>query len=457
MRWTGRIGAVVLAMGLALPAQAETLADALIAAYRNSNLLDQNRAVLRAADEGLAQAVASLRPTVTVGLGASWVRTQAPASLPITGRIESLNGSLDLTAQLTVLDFGRGKLAKDAARESVMATREALVDLEQSVLLQAVQAYVNVKLSTEILALRQSNVRLITQELRAAQDRFEVGEITRTDVAIAEARLASARSALAAAEGDLMVARESYKLATGRYPGNLSPLPPAPRTARSLEEARGVALHTHPAIKQAQRESTLSDINVERAKADMRPTVTARATMGLESGGDRTDSVGLSLNHTLYAGGRLNSLYRTALARRDGAKAALLQTTALVDQGLGNAWANLAVASASIQAGDLQVRSAQTAFDGVREEARLGARTTLDVLNAEQELLAARVTRVSAEATRYTSVYALLSSMGLLTVDHLKLGIPTYDPEGYYNAVRNAPALSAQGKKLDRILKTIGD
>ncbi|MGC5198712.1 TolC family protein, partial [Aphanothece microscopica] len=113
--------------------------------------------------------------------------------------------------------------------------------------------------------------------------------------------------------------------------------------------------------------------------------------------------------------------------------------------------------NASIRAGDLQVRSAQTAFDGVREEARLGARTTLDVLNAEQELLSARVTRVSAEATRYIGVYGLLSSMGLLTVDHLKLGIPTYDPEGYYNAVRNAPALSAQGKKLDRILKTIGD
>jgi outer membrane protein len=444
-------------MGLALPAQAETLADALIAAYRNSNLLDQNRAVLRAADEGVAQAVASLRPTVTVGLGANWVRTQAPASLGIPGRVESLTGSLDLTAQLTVLDFGRGKLAKDAARESVMATREALVDVEQSVLLQAVQAYVNVKLSQEILALRQSNVRLITQELRAAQDRFEVGEITRTDVAIAEARLASARSSLAAAEGDLMVARETYKLAVGRYPGNLAPLPAAPRTARSLDEARGVALRTHPAIKQAQRESTLADINVARAKADMRPTVTARATMGLESGGDRTDSVGLSLNQTLYAGGRLNSLYRTALARRDGAKAALLQTTALVDQGLGNAWANLSVADASIQAGDLQVRSAQTAFEGVREEARLGARTTLDVLNAEQELLSARVTRVSAGAERYISVYALLSSMGLLTVDHLKLGIPTYDPEGYYNAVRNAPAMSAQGKKLDRILKTIGD
>lgn len=457
MRAIGRmVSAMALALGMAVPATGETLADALISAYRNSNLLDQNRAVLRAADEDLAQAVAALRPTVTLGLGANWVRA-APPTLPDAARRDSLRAALDLTAQLTVLDFGRGKLAKDAAREGIMATREALVDLEQQVLLGAVQAYVGVQLSQEILALRQSNVRLITQELRAAQDRFEVGEITRTDVAIAEARLASARSLLADAEGDLMVARESYKLAVGAYPGNLARLPAAPRLPASLSEAREIALRTHPAIKQAQRESTLADINVARAKAETRPTVTLRGSMGLESGGVRTDSLGLSLNQTLYAGGRLNSLARQAMARRDAVKSALLQTTALVDQGLGNAWANLSVATASIESGRLQVTSAQTAFDGVREEARLGARTTLDVLNAEQELLSARVTRVSAEATRYISVYALLSSMGLLTVDHLKLGIPTYDPEGYFNAVRNAPPMSAQGKRLERIMKSTGN
>ena len=458
MRAIGRmVSAMALALGMAVPATGETLADALIAAYRNSNLLDQNRAVLRAADEDLAQAVAALRPTVTLGVDAVWGRSRAAAALGVEGRIESLNGSLNLTAQLTVLDFGRGSLSKDAAREGIMATRQALVDLEQQVLLAAVQAYVGVQLNQEILALRQSNVRLITQELRAAQDRFEVGEITRTDVAIAEARLASARSLLADAEGDLMVARESYKLAVGAYPGNLARLPAAPRLPASLSEAREIALRTHPAIKQAQHESTLADINVARAQAETRPNVTLRGTMGLESGGDRTDSIGLSLNQTLYAGGRLNSLARQAMARRDGVKAALLQTTALVDQGLGNAWANLSVATASIESGRLQVTSAQTAFDGVREEARLGARTTLDVLNAEQELLSARVTRVSAEATRYISVYALLSSMGLLTVDHLKLGIPTYDPEGYFNAVRNAPPMSAQGKRLERIMKSTGN
>jgi outer membrane protein len=162
------------------------------------------------------------------------------------------------------------------------------------------------------------------------------------------------------------------------------------------------------------------------------------------------------VNQTLYAGGRLSSIYRQALAGRDQARAGLHQTVAQIGQGVGAAWANLTAASASIEASDRQVRAAQTAFEGVREEARLGARTTLDVLDAEQDLLAARTNRVSAEATRVVQVYALLSAMGLLTADHLGLGIPTYDPAAYYNAVKDAPATSAQGRALDRVLEAIG-
>ena len=362
-----------------------------------------------------------------------------------------------LLAEAVLFDNGRKKAERDFAAADVEVAAVTLAEEANERLHDALAHHVAAEQARAQGAVADRAVAQLAEVARVLGVRAAGGLSDQSEVRAVEARLAEARSALVQAEGDLMIARENFRLAVGRYPGNLAALPAAPRTARSLDEARTVALRSHPAIKQAQRESTLADINVERAKADMRPTVTARATMGLESGGDRTDSLGISLNQTLYAGGRLSSIYRTALAQRDGAKAALLQTTALVDQGLGNAWANLAVANASIEAGDRQVRSAQTAFEGVREEARLGARTTLDVLNAEQELLSARVTRVSAEATRYIGVYALLSSMGLLTVDHLKLGIPTYDPEAYYNAVRKAPATSAQGKKLDRILKTIGD
>ena len=128
----------------------------------------------------------------------------------------------------------------------------------------------------------------------------------------------------------------------------------------------------------------------------------------------------------------------------------------LVEQEVGNSWADLAVSTAQILASDQRIRAAQLAFDGTKEEARLGARTTLDVLDAEQELLDARTDRIQAENDRIVAIYAVLASMGLLTVEHLNLGIPTYDPADYYNSVKNAPISSPQGDKLDRVLKAIG-
>nr|WP_235933331.1 TolC family outer membrane protein [Rhodobacter ruber] len=432
------------------PAQAETLADALASAYKNSQLLDQNEALLRAADEDVAQAVARLRPVVSFVAQAQ--NTQTTPDLATDG----LQSTLSLAAQWTLFDFGRNRLGVEIAKETVLATREALKGLESQVLLSAVSAFVDVRLQAEIVALRQSNVRLITQELRAAQDRFEVGEVTRTDVAIAEARLAAARSGLAAAQGDFQVARERYRAVVGDYPGNLAGLPPLPATARSMEEARMIALRTNSSILQAQRQVTVAQLGTEAAKAATRPSIDLNASISQGLDEDvRRDSLSLSFNQTLYAGGSLSSAYRAALAQKEAAEANLLQTTITVGENVGNAWTALEVAAASIQAGALQVQAAQTAFDGVREEATLGARTTLDVLNAEQELLDARNTRLQAEAQRYVGVYTLLSQMGLLTVEHLNLGVPTYDPSVYYNAVKNAPATSTQGKRLQRILDKI--
>lgn len=442
------------AIGFAAPAaSAETLADALASAYRNSQLLDQNEALLRAADEDVAQAVARLRPVISFVAQAQNVDTT-----PGPAATDGFSKTMSLALQWTLLDFGRNRIGVEIAKETVLATREALKDIEAQVLLSAVSAYVDVRLQAEIVALRQSNVRLIGQELQAANDRFEVGEVTRTDVAIAEARLAAARSGLAAAEGEFKVARERYRAVTGAYPGNLAGLPPLPATARSMEEARMIALRTHPDILAAQRQVTVAQLGVEATKAAMRPTVNLDATVTESLDNDvRRDSVGLSFNQTLYAGGALSSGHRAALAQKEAAEAGLLQTTITVGENVGNAWVALEVAGASIQAGTLGVRAAQTAFDGVREEATLGARTTLDVLNAEQELLDARATKLQAEAQRYVGVYNLLAAMGLLSVEHLNLGVPTYDPATYYNAVKNAPITSPQGKKLQRILDRIGD
>ncbi|MCX7644503.1 MAG: TolC family outer membrane protein [Rhodobacteraceae bacterium] len=431
----------------AAPLRAETLADTLADAYRNSNLLEQNRALLRAADEDVAAAVAALRPIVNFIASASY-------SEPALG--DNLSSSVGLTAELTLFDFGANRLGVDAARESVLAARQGLLALEQRVLLGAVSAYMDVVSAAEFVRLRQANVRLIGEELRAANDRFEVGEVTRTDVSIAEARLAGARANLAAAEGDLRVAVEAFRAAVGRAPGTLSGPGRAPQTAPSVEEAQAIAVRTHPAIRQAQHEVTVAELNAERARLGTRGRLVADATVGLDNDGDTSASVGLSFRQPIYQGGRLSSLYRKALASRDAARANLLETRLTIEREVATAWANLQVAEAQIAASEEQVRAAEVAFRGVQEEAELGARTTLDVLNAEQELLDARTARVDAGARQVVAVYALLSAMGLLTVEHLGLGVPVYDPQAYYNAVRNAPATSVQGQRLDRVLEALG-
>jgi outer membrane protein len=438
-------------VALSAPAAgAQSLADALIAAYRNSNLLEQNRALLRADDENVAAAVARLRPVINFVAGASYSGSQRGVT------VDELTAQLSLSAEMTLFDFGETRLGIEAARETVMATREALIGVEQQVLFNAVQAFMNVRATTELLSLRQNNVRLIQQELRAAQDRFEVGEITRTDVAIAEARLAAARSNLAAAEGDLAVAREEYIAATGQTPGQLRPPPALPATARSMDEAKAIGQRTHPAIRQAQRQVTVADLNVARAQASRRGRVSAGADLSVDQRGRDTSGLALRYSVPLYQGGALSAGQRQAAARRDAARAALHQTAVGVVQDAGNAWARLQVAGARIEASDRQITASRTAYDGVREEAALGARTTLDVLNAENELLEAQANRIISETDRQVAAYALLASMGLLTVTHLNLGIPTYDPSVYYDAVKNAPFRSPQGQQLDRVMNRLG-
>jgi outer membrane protein len=443
-----RAGLCALALALA-PAtlSAETLADTLADAYRNSNLLEQNRALLRAADEDAAQAVSALRPVLAF-------IAQANYADPALG--EELTASVALSAEMTLFDFGTNRLGVEVARETVLATRQALLSLEQEVLLAAVQAYADVFSAAEFVNLREANVRLIGEELRAAQDRFEVGEVTRTDVSIAEARLAAARANLAAAEGDLEVARESFRLAVGRLPDGLAQPGRAPSVPGSLEEAIEIALRTHPSIRQSQHEVKAAELNIERAQRVARGRITGEAQVGVNDEGDDFTSLGLTFRQPIYQGGLASSAYRQAIARRDAARSALLQARLGVEARVAQAWAQLEVTIAQIEASERQIRASSVAFEGVQEEARLGARTTLDVLDAEQELLDARTARIDAGARQVVAVYALLGSMGLLNVEHLGLGVPVYDPSQYYDAVKNAPPISLQGQRLDRVLEEIG-
>ena len=253
-----------------------------------------------------------------------------------------------------------------------------------------------------------------------------------------------------------MVAREAYKAATGAYPRNLATLPPSPKLPRTLDEARATALRLHPSIKQAQRQVTIADLQVALAGKQRLPTVTGSIGFQEFEGSGNAATAGLQASQTIYSGGALAAAHRKAIAGRDAARAGLSQVGLIITQNVANAWSGIEVAQAQIRAIDQQIQAATVAYNGVKEEATLGARTTLDVLDAEQELLNARADRIDAAANLQVAYYSVLSSMGLLTVENLKLGIPTYDPAAYYNAVRNAPVTSVQGESLERVLRSIG-
>ena len=229
-----------LAVVAALPAQAETLTDALVSAYTSSGLLEQNRALLRAADEDVAGAVAALRPVLNYVASVNWQDPVAPGA-------DNTSGSLALSADWLLYDFGASALRTDAAKETVLATRAALIGVEQGVLMRAAAAYMNVRRAGAFVRLRENNVRLITEQLRAERDRFDVGEVTRTDVSIVEARLAAARSGLAAARGELTRAEQEYLAAVGRLPGVRGPAGPTRPHARRCALGRPRAPPRYPA------------------------------------------------------------------------------------------------------------------------------------------------------------------------------------------------------------------
>jgi outer membrane protein len=432
--------------------RAETLADALVAAYTNSGLLDQNRALLRAADEGVAQSVAATLPVINWSMSTSrTLNAGLPASVPRT----STSTTARIAGSLTIYDGGANRLAIEAQKEIVLSTRQSLRSVEQDVLLRAVQAFMDVRREREFVELRQNNLRLITQELQAARDRFEVGEVTRTDVSLAEARLAGSQSLLAAAQGSLARAIEEYRAAIGRAPGGPGTAAPAP-VSQSLEEAKAFAVRNHPNILEVQHSVAAAELSIQRGEAALRPNLSLDSFIAVDEDFNETAQIGLSVGGPIYAGGAISSQVRQLQANRDATRAGLHLTRISVEQQVGNAYAALQVARASAQASDQQISAARIAFQGVREEATLGSRTTLDVLNAEQELLDAQANRIAAEVDEVIASYAVLAAMGLLTAEHLRLPVQQYDVNAYYNLVKGAPtATSPQGQALDRVLEAL--
>lgn len=450
----GRTWLVAAGVSIAATAgQADTLRETLVEAYLNSNLLEQSRFLLRAEDEDANQAVITLLPTINfVGnLSRDFETDTTTTTASIVGE--------------QVIYEGGGLLAGiDAARHLVDVARFQLIALEQEVLLDAVTAYMEVWQNIQVVRVSERNVRVIAEQLRAARDRFEVGEDTRTDVAEAEAALALAESTLAGARGALDISRELFGLAVGEMPSNLTGPGPLPTLPESEAEAERLARQIHPAIRAIQSEILAAERAVEQARAAGRPSLSLGVTLTetveapFESAEGFASSLSLSLTQPIYLGGQIASLERAALAQASAVRSTLNQQVLINVQGVGNSYAELRVAQAQVRANNERIGAAELAFEGVRQEAALGARTTLDVLDSEQEVLEAQIELIEARADMVVASYAVLASSGLLTVDALDLPVAEYDVGAYPATFQPGipRALSPQGERLDSLLERLG-
>lgn len=443
---------LVVATAASAPyARAQSLADALIAAYRNSPQLKAEQANLRATDEFVAQAWSALRPTLNASVSSSLTHR-------FLGDTSTWGNSLTLSSDLLLWDGGNTELAVEVNRLNVQAGRQTLADLEQTVLLNAAISFMDMHRDLQNLELAENNRDVLEQQLKADQDRFEVGEIRRTDVSQTEARLAGAQSTVALRQGSLEITRETYHVAVGVYPGNLRNPPNRPALPSSLEAAKSIALRTHPILLRAQTLVEIARLNVLRADAAMKPRFSLSTSVGINANGATGDTASVSIGATvpIYQGGLLASKHRQALALEEKARADLQRAAQVVAQSVTIYWRQLEIAEASIIARQKEVRASRVALRGIREEASLGARTTLDILDAEQALVVAETNLAAARRDENVAVYSLLSAMGLMTARHLGLGIKTYDENENYKKVSTAPPLTDRKRIIDGILKRAG-
>jgi len=426
----------------------DTLTGAMVSAYNTSGLLEQNRAVLRAADEDVATAASQLAPVV------SWASSVSHSGSGSSSFDTSANASL--SASYTVYDGGKSDLGLEAAKFSVLATRSKLVNVEQNVLFGAVTAYLGVIRETENVALRENNLSVIREELRAANDRFEVGEITKTDVALAEARLAASNSALAVAKGSYEKAVASYISAIGEKPNTPKYPNFVPEVPSSLESAIAIALTEHPSIGEIKNLVKVSEINSKIADLATGFTISLGSSVSLDEEGETSGNLNVTASGPIFSGGKLYSSSRKKIALKEQVLARLYSSKISIEQNVTNAFSSLKVAQAAKLAAGEQIRATEVALKGVKEEAVLGARTTLDVLNAEKDLLDARMQLISAKVDENLSMYQLLLQIGRLTADYLGLPVVQYDVKKYYDLVKNSPASKTKsGRELDNILKSL--
>ena len=431
--------ALCAVLGVPNLASAETFQEALVSVYNGNPRLQAERARLREVDENYIQSRAQGRLTATVSGNYGYTAARTPATNnPFTGGAGgSVNGHPH-SAQLQIIQplyqGGRVKALKKQAKSSILAARESLRNAEQSIFLSAANAYIDVIRDEETARIRRNNVMVLSRQQLAAKDRFDVGEGTRTDIAQAQSRQAAAESGLAQAEAQLQASRASYKRIIGHPPVNLQPAPQF-EMPRSLSVAIAVARENNPQLLSAYFNEDAAGAAIDVAKSASRPVISLNGTASTSRdqvlGFDQADQAALTaqISVPIFSGGLNRSRVRQAKHAKTRLAFEVRDTELAVDQTVAQIWAQLDAARLSRKASLQQVTAAEVAFEGVDLEQKVGTRTTLDVLDAEQEVLNAKLSVVEAERNVNATTFQLLTTLGVFDVEGIRLPVETYDAE----------------------------
>ncbi len=428
-----------------------TLNEALAATYSNQPALQGERAKLRATDESVPAALSGWRPTVQLtaatGYGDGLTRSFSFATVPgryINTPGARMIGSAAVQAQQTLYNGGKNQANINRAKNQVMAERATLIAQEQTSFTNAVNAYVGVIQAQQQLDLNRNNEIVLTKQLQATNDRFRVGEITRTDVAQAEAALAGATAQRETSEGQLETARGTFQQIIGVLPpADLVPPQPLALNLTSETDAIAMASNNNPAVIAAQFNNASAKDAIDVAFAALLPTITLQGQMfqqnntSAEATASNGYQITANLSVPIYQGGSEYAGVRQARQQQQ-------QTSKLIDdarrtavQNAVQTWETLVAARSAADSTRAQIRANEIALEGVEREAIVGSRTTLDVLNAQQQLLNSRTSLVQNLAQLVNASYGVAAAVGRLTARDMHLPVPLYDETAYYNAVRD--------------------
>jgi outer membrane protein len=452
--FTGAAAAALL-LGFAgpMPALADTIEAALVRAYQSNPQLNAQRAQVRSTDEGVPQALSGYRPKValTASGGIQYTDTNATSGGTPTAIVRTENHGINpprsagLTVSQTLYNGNQTANKTRMAESQVSGAREALRVLEETVLLSAATIYMDYLRDSAIVEVNKSNVRVLEQTLKQTRDRFNVGEVTRTDVAQSEAQLAAGKTQELTAEANLVTTRANFRRIIGNEPENLAPGSPVDRyLPGTLPGAVEISLIENPNVTAAMYGIDVNFLQVKINEGALLPTVSLQAAV--QQSYEQTLTVYRSFGASavaqvsvpIYQGGAEYSLIRQS---KESLAQQRLNLDTTRDQTRANtvtAWGQLVAGKAQVASAQSQVTASEVALNGVREEAKAGQRTTLDVLNAQQALVNARVALVTAQHDRVVASYSVLSAIGRLSPQVMNLPTNTYDPSVHYQQIRDA-------------------